>query len=222
MPKLFIQKDDGTYVETDDFVPRHRFNEVSRELEAAKGQVETMTGDLTTARASATSALEQSQKHQSEIEALRAKHLDDLALVRAGIDDDAGMQFARFYRDSLPEDSRPPLADIVSQWKEDPTKAPKPIRLGYLEGKAGADATAGAEEAAEVEAADSEASPSEETRRQTFSVNGGVRNVNGGGSAARAIPGKAIELANKGDVDALRAYTESLKAELRDDNVGTA
>lgn len=135
MSKLYERKDDGTYVEAEGFVPRHRLNEVAAERDKLQADLEQTTTALEQSRTAAAKSLESAQGIEAQIEALKSRHGEDLAMVRAGIDDEAGMKFVRVIHDSLPEGERPPVQDLIDAWKQDPTQAPRPMRAYFEQPK---------------------------------------------------------------------------------------
>jgi hypothetical protein len=129
-------------VHTEAPVPYARFAESRAQLKAAKDEIrqrDSLLGEFKgkaesadaarTELAEARAALASLQAEAAaRVESMQRDHLDTVALLRAGIQDDEGIAVARTLYGMQPEDGRPAMPDWLAAFKAEGAVVPRPLQ----------------------------------------------------------------------------------------------
>ncbi len=122
--KLY-RKDGDTFVEVEGALTLETHKS---KIGAKVARIEALEAELAGSQKAMHEALGLAESAQAKVDEVSARRTEDVALVRAGIDDDLGMAAARLAWNSLPEDGRGSLVDTVNGWRTDPSNAPRPLQ----------------------------------------------------------------------------------------------
>lgn len=108
----------------DDAIPKARFDEVYEERKTLKAQVT----ELEKTGKSADKIAAKYEETKAELEATKARHTVDLAMIDLGIKDPEVREALEWQYGKLPAENRAPFTDTVKAWHEKPEEAPAVVR----------------------------------------------------------------------------------------------
>ena len=113
-----------------------RFDQVNRqrgELQRQVGELQRQVNDLEAARGNYDTLAQQLADLKASHETERGVWAREKTVMGAGITDPDGIAVANMFYERLPEEGRPDIGEWVSGFREDPSKAPKPLQPYFAE-----------------------------------------------------------------------------------------